>query len=91
MEEKEANSPEATTRPQAPETAASALLGSANADQNDINNTAEDAEREDGLAVHESPVEEVVIDPSTLNPLSPEVISRHKHTHTPLRVCSCLL
>jgi hypothetical protein len=78
MEEKEVNSAPATTMSQATETGATTMSASSGSEthQNDINNMAEDAEREHEPAVHESPVEHV-IDPSTLNPLSPEVISRH--------------
>jgi hypothetical protein len=82
MEEKETNSATATTTPQATETAATTTSASAGSEtpQTDINNMAEDAEREHELVVDETPVEQVVIDPATLNPLSPEVISRHAHT-----------
>jgi translation initiation factor 2 subunit 3 len=71
MEENETNT---ATQAPAPTTASA----SSTTPQNDVNNMAEDAEPERELAVNEPPIEQVTVDPSTLTPTSPQVISRHK-------------
>ena len=51
---------------------------------------AEDAEREHELAVDDSPVEKITVDPSTLTPTSPQVISRYHQSYL-FGLCSQLI